>query len=97
MKQNKQLVKILLVDDDQEDIDLLMDLFANKKIRVDVDIAYNGVEAMGYLTETVQKHREKLPNLIFLDLNMPVKNGHEVLHELKTNEQLKKIPVIILT
>jgi CheY-like chemotaxis protein len=90
-------VKLLIIDDDQEDIDLLLDLFENRKIHIKTEIVYNGVDAISYLTHTLNTNMVNLPNLIFLDLNMPLKSGLEVLKELKSHTQLKQIPVIILS
>lgn len=90
-------IKVLIVDDDQEDIDLLLDLFENKKINIKAEYAYNGIDALNYLKQNMAENSGNLPDLIFLDLNMPIKNGHEVLHEIKNHKQLKQIPVIVLT
>lgn len=92
---NKTLksISILLVDDDPEDIELTMEILKMHKIKLNIIVAYDGVEAIEYLHENLIN----LPDLILLDLNMPRKNGHEVLDEIKSDNNLKHIPVIILT
>jgi CheY-like chemotaxis protein len=60
-------------------------------------VANDGVEAMEYLTAAKTSSDKRLPDLILLDLNMPRKNGHEVLADIKSDEHLRKIPVILLT
>lgn len=86
-------ITVLLVDDDPEDIEMTMEVLKMQKIKLDIATANDGVEAMQYLNSNAQK----LPDLILLDLNMPRKNGHEVLNEIKNNEAYRHIPVIILT
>ncbi len=82
---------ILLAEDDPDDCLLFSQAFNEvTNIYLKLAIVNNGVELMNLLSEVTD-----LPKLIFLDLNMPVKNGFECLHELKENDRLKDIPVII--
>jgi len=90
---NLRAISILLVDDDPEDIEMTMEILKMQKIKLDISTATDGVEALQYLSD----NQNNLPDLILLDLNMPRKNGHEVLKEIKSNSELKHIPVIILT
>lgn len=92
----EEVVKLLLIDDDEEDIQITSDLLHEQKIRVYMDIARDGVEGLDYLLKRKNKMKE-LPDLILLDLNMPRKNGIEFLKEMREYEELKLIPVIILT
>ncbi|MDX1284002.1 MAG: response regulator [Draconibacterium sp.] len=97
MKENLDLIKVLLVDDDPEDIDLTMEVMEMTKIKVEVEVASDGIEAMDYLNKVADNGSIRLPDLILLDLNMPRMNGHEVLENLKADDRFKQIPVVILT
>jgi len=84
--------KILLVDDDADDQLFFVDAIKELEPAIDCDVANNGLEALDHL--------EKIPpppNLIFLDLNMPIMNGYECLDILKKTEAYREIPVIIFT
>lgn len=88
---------ILMIDDDREDFELVKEALASRRMKVDLYWAEDGDEAMRFLL-----HREKYgdvpsPDLILLDLNMPGKNGFDVLLELKADQQLRKLPVVILS
>jgi len=90
-------IKVLLVDDDPDDIDLTREVLEMSKIKININTARDGDEAMELLTQTATDNPQELPDLILLDLNMPKKNGHEVLSEIKADEKLRHIPVVILT
>jgi CheY-like chemotaxis protein len=89
-------IEILLVEDNPGDVDLTRLAFEESKLLINLSIAGDGVEAMKFLHE---RHAAKLaqPDLVLLDLNLPKKNGQEVLAELKVNDDLRRIPVIVLT
>ncbi len=93
-------VTILMADDDADDRLLAGRAFANiQQWKVDLQFVEDGVELMDYLYRR-DKYRDavhRLPQLILLDLNMPRKNGWEVLEEIKADPELKKIPIVILT
>jgi CheY-like chemotaxis protein len=82
---------ILLADDDETDRLLFTEAFSELKIKTIVETVNNGVELMQWLNE---KH-DHLPHLLFLDLNMPRKNGLQCLKEIRSNEKLKNISVAI--
>lgn len=88
---NNTPIYILLADDDESDRLLFVDAFEELALDTLVQIANNGVELMDFLT----KAENDLPHLIFLDLNMPIKNGLECLKEIRSNTLLKDIPVAI--
>ena len=88
-------VQILLVEDNASDVDLIMEAFAESRLPLDFTVASDGLEAMDLLKEKVVAR--SLPDLILLDLNLPRKSGREVLQEVKSNRDLKSVPVIILT
>ena len=82
----------MLVEDSQADARLIKEVFRDEKIMVDLDIARDGEEAMEYLLSEGNN-----PDLVILDLNLPRKDGREVLAEIKENKSLRTIPVVILT
>ncbi|MCF8372581.1 MAG: response regulator [Bacteroidales bacterium] len=92
--------KILLVEDNPDDAELTLLALRSKNIANEVDITTDGEAALDYLfARGKYSHRDKneLPVFILLDLKMPKMDGHEVLKEIKSDEKLKKIPVIIFT
>jgi two-component system, chemotaxis family, response regulator Rcp1 len=91
------LVNILLVEDNPGDVRLIQEVFEDGKIFNKLDIARDGEQAMSYLYQKSRSQNGHKPDLILLDLNLPKKNGAEVLVEIKADEKLKRIPVIILT
>jgi CheY-like chemotaxis protein len=90
-------IHILLVEDNEGDIILTKEAFEEKKIVNKISVAKDGKQATDLLKSLAASGKNELPNLILLDINLPKKNGHEVLYEIKNNDQLKHIPVIILT
>ena len=86
-------INILLVEDSPTDILMTREAFADVGIQADFRVAEDGVEAMTLLRQV----GGQLPDLILLDLNLPRKNGREVLAEVKTDLSLRAIPVVILT
>ena len=95
--ENSKLVEILLVDDNPGDAMLTQEAFKDGKVKNNLHIVYDGVEATDFLFKRNKYANAPRPDLIILDLNLPKKNGKEVLAEIKTDDSLKKIPVIILT
>jgi two-component system response regulator len=96
-KGNMRPVDILLVEDNPGDVRLTKEALKDSKIMIDLRVVNNGEEALAYLNKEGQYKDVKLPDLILLDLNLPKKNGREVLAEIKENDILKRIPVVILT
>ena len=86
-------VQILLVEDNEFDIKMTLDFLQTNKIINDIAIARDGEEAINYLYNNINN----LPDLVLLDLNLPRKTGKEVLYEIRHNDLLKDLPVIILT
>lgn len=84
---------IFIADDDEEDISLLKDNLTERNAMVNCVTFHNGLVLLNYLKTNI----DALPDLIVLDINMPIKNGFLTLHELKQNALLKSIPVIMLT
>ncbi len=90
-------VEILLVEDNPADARLVMEVFKDFKINNKLYHVKDGVEAMDYLHHKGEYVDTSKPDLILLDLNLPRKDGREVLKEIKEDEELKCIPVVILT
>jgi CheY-like chemotaxis protein len=92
-----QPVDILLVEDNAGDIRLTREVLRDSKVRNNLIVANNGVEALACLRKQGKFATTARPDLILLDLNLPVKDGREVLAEIKDDPDLKRIPVVILT
>jgi chemotaxis family two-component system response regulator Rcp1 len=90
-------VEILLVEDNPGDADLAREALENSKVRNTIHWVGDGVEAMAFLRRKGKYKDVPRPDLVLLDLNLPKKDGREVLAEIKTDEDLKRIPVVILT
>ncbi len=88
---------ILLVEDNEGDIVLTLDAFEESKIKTAISVVRNGGEALDFLFKRKGFENEYRPDLILLDINLPVYSGHEVLKTIKADPSLKKIPVIMLT
>ena len=90
-------IEILLVEDNPGDIRLTQEAFKEGKIKNNLYVAKDGVEAIEFLRHQGKYSDSPRPDLILLDLNMPRKSGKEVLEEIKIDEELRRIPVVILT
>jgi len=90
-------VEILLVEDNIGDVGLIEEVFEEAKIRNNLHVAEDGEEAMLYLRGKGKFSGSLRPDIVILDLNLPNKDGREVLREIKEDNNLKNIPVIILT
>ena len=93
LKGTREIKHVLLADDDEDDRALFTDALQESFSQVKLTTAKNGVDLMRLL----ESWRGSLPDVIFLDLNMPLKNGFECLDEIKAIEQLKELPVVILS
>jgi len=91
------VIEILLVDDNDDDAVLIQEAFAEAKLLNVVSRAVDGEEALDYLSRRGKYGSATLPGLVLLDINMPKKNGFEVLHEMKSDPLLKHVPVVMLT
>ncbi len=90
-------IEILLVEDSEPDVRLTKEAFRDAKIRNRLWAVEDGVEALDFLYRRGDYADVPRPDLILLDLNLPRKDGREVLREIKTDGSLKRIPVVILT
>lgn len=92
-----QPVDILLVEDNEADVRLTEEVLAESKVQNNLIVANDGVEALQCLRQQGKFKGSPRPDLILLDLNLPVKDGREVLAEIKADNNLKSIPVVVLT
>jgi len=90
-------IEILLVEDNQGDVLLTREAFKEAKVLNHLSVVSDGVEALAYLRREGSFSDSVRPDLILLDLNLPRKGGREVLAELKGDERLRGIPVVVLT
>ena len=97
MKNNLKPAHILLVEDNEGDIVLTLDAFEESKFQKQVSVVRNGQEALDFLYKKGDYTNALRPDLILLDINIPIFGGHEVLAKIKQDESLKKTPVIMLT
>ena len=97
MPHHDKTVHILLVEDHKADIALARRSFRNGQVKVQLSVAFDGVEAMQFLTRQGRFTDATQPDLILLDLNMPRMGGREVLRLVKNDPALQNIPVIVLT
>jgi chemotaxis family two-component system response regulator Rcp1 len=90
-------VKILLVEDNPGDARLTLEAFKERKMINHFAVIGDGVEALSYLRRQGRYGDAETPDLILLDLNLPKMDGRQVLAEIKSDERLRKIPVVVLT
>ncbi len=88
---------ILLVEDNPGDVRLMQEVFGKSGINIKLFVAADGVEALAFLHRQNGYQESVRPDLIVLDLNLPRKDGREVLAEIKTDPNLRRIPVVVLT
>jgi chemotaxis family two-component system response regulator Rcp1 len=96
-EKSRDRIEILLVEDNPGDIRLTQEALKEGKILNNLSVVTNGVEAMAFLRREGRYENAPRPELILLDLNLPKKDGREVLAEIKTDPNLKLIPVVVLT
>ncbi|MGO8702247.1 MAG: response regulator [Candidatus Brocadiia bacterium] len=90
-------IEILLVEDSAADVGLTVEAFKDAKIFNRMSVVEDGVEAMAFLRREGSHARAPRPDLILLDLNLPRKDGRQVLKEIKAEPALRNIPVVVLT
>jgi Response regulators consisting of a CheY-like receiver domain and a winged-helix DNA-binding domain len=95
--QTAKQIEILLVEDNEGDVGLVEEVFHEAKIRNKLNVAEDGEEAMLFLRKEGKFLNVSRPDIILLDLNLPLKDGREVLKEIKEDDDLKRIPVVVLT
>jgi len=97
MSSSLGVIDILLVEDNPGDVRLTQEALKEAKVRNNLHVVEDGVDAMAFLKREGEYASAPLPDLILLDLNLPRKDGREVLEEIKQDDRLKRIPVVVLT
>jgi chemotaxis family two-component system response regulator Rcp1 len=97
IKQSGRPVEILLVEDNPGDVRLTLEALREGKMHNNLSVVEDGAEALAFLRREGKHAVAPRPDLIFLDLNLPKKDGREVLAEIKADGNLKSIPVVVLT
>ncbi len=95
--ENFKSINILLVEDNPADVRLTQEVLKEGKINNKLNVVYDGEEAIQYLHKEGPFADAELPDIILLDLNLPKIDGREVLEHIKKDDNLKRIPVIVLT
>lgn len=90
-------IEVLLVEDDPGDVLMTQEAFADYKVANNLTVVTNGEDAIAYMRKQGQFTNAPTPDLVLLDLNLPRRNGREVLREIKEDPELKTVPVVILT
>lgn len=91
------IIEILLVEDNPGDVRLTREALKDMKLKNTLYVVPDGVEALAFLRREGQYADKPRPDIILLDLNLPRKDGREVLEEIKQDDELKRIPVVVLT
>jgi CheY-like chemotaxis protein len=97
MTERLHTIEVLLVEDDPGDVLLTKEAFADNKVKNNLNIVSDGEEAIAYLRRQEPYAEASRPDLVLLDLNLPRKDGREVLKDIKADPELRSIPVIVLT
>jgi CheY-like chemotaxis protein len=97
MAQKTRPIQILLIEDNPGDIRLTQEAFKESSLSIMLNVATDGVEGINYLRKFPPYEHAATPDLILLDLNLPKRDGREVLQEVKGDEFLRRIPVVVLT
>lgn len=90
-------IKVLLIEDNPGDVLLATEALQDSKFLIQLEVAKNGKEGTDYLFSKGEFENTSKPDLVLLDINLPLKSGHEVLKEVKQNDLTRNIPVVMLT
>jgi CheY-like chemotaxis protein len=97
MEERARVIQILLVEDSPGDVSLTREALYGGRVANELNVVTDGEEALSYLRGTAPYEGRSLPDLVLLDLNLPRRNGREVLEEVKNDPDLKHIPIVVLT
>ncbi len=97
MMENLAVVDVLLVEDDPGDVVLIKEAFEYNKVHNALHVVSDGVQALDFLYRRDGHENAPRPDLVLLDLNLPRKDGREVLEEVKADPDLRTIPIVVLT
>jgi chemotaxis family two-component system response regulator Rcp1 len=89
--------KVLLVEDNKDDVELTLEALYDSKLRLEIDVVSEGLSAMAFLRREGEYAHKQRPDLILLDLNLPLMDGREVLKAIREDPKLTDIPVVVLT
>jgi two-component system response regulator len=95
--ENVNIINILLVEDNPGDVVLIREALEESRVLITLSVAVDGVEAMKFLRRQEKYAGAPRPDIILLDLNLPRRSGREVLRDIKSDPELKAIPVVVLT
>ncbi len=95
--ENVKPAQVLLVEDNEDDVELTLEALKDSKVRMDVHVVQDGVEAMKFLRCQDEYADKSRPDLVLLDLNLPKMDGREVLKEIREDPDLTDLPVVVLT
>lgn len=90
-------IEVLMAEDNEDDIELTREAFAESKFHVNLHVVRDGVEAMAFLRREGGYEAVPRPDLLLLDLNMPRKDGREVLEDVRNDPALQYLPIVVLT
>ena len=88
---------VLLVEDNKDDAELTLEALNDSKVRMEINVVSDGISAMAFLRREGEYTDKPRPDLILLDLNLPLMDGREILKKIKEDPNLTDIPVVILT
>ena len=94
---SNQQVEILLVEDNEDDIVIIQEVFADMRLATLINVVQDGEEALAYQQQKGKYKVARMPDLVLLDINMPKKNGFEVMQAMKADPRLRTLPVIMMT
>lgn len=87
----------MMIEDNPGDVLLTTEALQESKYIVDIEVVTNGKDGVEFLFQRGQYKKSKRPDMVLLDINLPLKSGHQVLQEIKSNVMTREIPVIMLT
>ena len=94
---SSKLIEILMVEDNPADVRLTVEAFRDAKVLNNMHVVHDGEDALAFLRREGKHSGAPKPDLILLDLNLPKKDGREVLTDIKNDPELRRIPVVVLT
>ena len=92
-----QPAQVLLVEDNEDDVELTLEALEESKVKMNVHVVPDGSAAMRFLLQEAEFEEKPRPDLVLLDLNLPIMDGREVLKEIRDTPELTDIPVVVLT
>ncbi len=89
--------QVLLVEDNEDDVELTLEALKDSKVRMEVHVVDDGVSALKFLRQQDEYKDKPRPDMVLLDLNLPIMDGREVLKEIREDDDLTDLPVVVLT